>query len=137
MQQNHNGYLNYELPESWCVEENEDQLVLYNPNGEGAMVLSFFNVLSNEVSLEEQIIVMAKKFLDKNTIKLKGSLILVNTEEGKTVLYGEGTTCDAWFMKLWLVAKKRKIVFATYESEQKTDEIKICDSIVNSFYFVY
>ena len=38
---NHNGYLDYSLPRSWCAEEDTDNLVLYNPGGNGAITISF------------------------------------------------------------------------------------------------
>lgn len=133
---NHNEYLNYELPNDWCSENDADNLILYNPNGNGAITTSFFNVLNTEESLDEQVSILAKRFIDQNYISLKSPLILFN-KEGKTILYGSGTTSDNWFIKFWIVAKHPKIVFATYQSERKTAEVKICDSIINSFQFAF
>ena len=42
---NHNEYLNYTLPNNWCAEEDIDNLLLYNPSGNGSITTSFFNVL--------------------------------------------------------------------------------------------
>lgn len=39
---NHNEYLNYTLPNNWCAEEDIDNLLLYNPSGNGAITTSFF-----------------------------------------------------------------------------------------------
>lgn len=39
----HNGYLKYKLPRKWAAEEEDDELLIYNPDGNGAIVLSFFN----------------------------------------------------------------------------------------------
>lgn len=133
---NHNEYLNYELPDKWCAEEDADNLLLYNPNGNGAITISFFNVLNTVASLDEQISILAKRFIDQNNIKLHSPLILLN-REGKTILYGTGTTFDSWFIKLWVVAKHPKIVFATYQSERKSKEVKICDSIIDSIQFTF
>ena len=133
---NHNEYLNYELPKNWNSEEDGDNLLLYNPNGSGAMVVSFFNVLATSDTLDEQISILAKKFIDKNKIKLHSSLILF-AKDDKTTLYGTGTTSDGWFIKLWVVAKHPKIVFATYQSEKKTGEVKKCDSIIDSINFTF
>ena len=131
---NHNGFLNYKLPHSWCAEEDADKLLLYNPNGHGAMIISFFNTLDTEKSLDEQICILAQRFINRHVINLHSSLILVN-KGSKTLLYGTGTTADNWFIKLWIVAKRPKIVFATYQSERKNPEVRICDSIVDSFQF--
>ena len=136
MKFNHNGYLNYELPDNWCDEEDTDNLLMYNPDGDGAITLSFLNVLNGEKSLAEHISIIAKRFIDQNNINLHSPLILFN-RDGKTILWGTGTTSDNWFIKLWIVAKYPKIVLATYLSEQKNDEVKICDSIIDSFMFTF
>ena len=136
MMLNHNEYLNYMLPNNWCAEEDIENLLLYNPGGNGAITISFFNVLNTKESLDEQISILAKRFIDQNNINLYSPLVLFN-REGKTILYGTGTTADGWFIKLWVVAKRPKIVFATYQSERKSAEVKVCDSIIDSFQFVF
>ena len=70
MIRNHNEYLNYMLPNNWCAEEDTDNLLLYNPSGNGAITISFFSVLNTEESLDEQISILAKRFIDKNNIKI-------------------------------------------------------------------
>ena len=136
MMRNHNGYLNYMLPKKWCAEEDMDNLLLYNPRGKGAITISFFSALNTKESLDEQISILAKRFIDKNNINLHSPLVLLN-RDGKTILYGTGTTSDGWFIKLWVVAKHHKIVFATYQSERKSKEVKACDSIIDSFQFIF
>lgn len=133
---NYNDYLLYELPNNWCAEEDSDNLLLYNPNGNGAITISFFSVFNTVESLDEQISILAKKFIDQNNIELHSSLILFE-KEGKTTLYGTGTTSDGWFIKLWVIAKYPKIVFATYQSEKKNTEVKTCDTIINSIQFTF
>ena len=130
----HNDYLNYCLPDKWRAEDDSDSLLLYDPNGNGAITVSFFNVLSTKESMDEQISILAKKFIDKNRIKLSGPLIVFD-KNGKTVLSGTGTMIDNWFIKIWIVAKYPKIAFATYQSSRKSSEVKECDSIVDSFCF--
>ncbi len=133
---NYNKYLNYELPNDWCAELDSENLLLYNPNGNGAITISFFNIINLEKSLDGQISILAKNFIVQNNIKLHSPFILFN-RNGKAILYGIGTTRDNWFIKLWIVAKTPKIVFATYQSAQKSKEVKICDSIIDSFQFVF
>lgn len=133
---NHNENLNYTLPNNWCAEEDIDNLLLYNPSGNGAITTSFFNVLKTKESLDEQMSILAKRFIDQNNLNLHSPLILFN-RDGKAILYGTGTTSDGWFIKLWVVAKYPKIVFATYQSERKSAEVKVCDSIIDSFQFAF
>ena len=131
---NYNKYFSYSLPNNWFSEEDSDTLLLYNPNGNGALTVSFFNVLNTKESLDEQISILAKRFIDNNNIVLHTPLIIVN-KDAKTILYGNGTTFDGWFIKIWVVAKYPKIAFTTYQSKQKSKEVKICDSIIDSFDF--
>ena len=131
----HGDYLSYELPKNWTAEEDDDNLLIYNPDGNGSVTVSFFNILDSSVFLDEYVSIFAKKFIDKNNIKMHSPLILL-TKEGKTVLSGTGTESDGWFIKLWVVAKYPKIVFSTYMSERKNREVKICDSIIESMKFI-
>ena len=79
---------------------------------------------------------MAKKFIDQNSINLHSALIMLNRGD-KTILYGTGTAADNCFVKIWVVAKCPKIVFATYQSERKSSEVKECDLIIDSFQFTF
>lgn len=134
---NHNDYLNYELPINWCAEEDGDNLLIYDPDGNGAMTISFFNVLEVKETLDEQISIMAKRFIDQNEIALHAPLILYGSKETKTTLYGTGTTADNWFVKLWVVAKQPKVAFVTYQSERKSKEVRKCDDIIESMRFTF
>ena len=96
----HDDYLKYEIPSDWCAEENEDTLLIYDPDGEGAIVTSFFSLMDADVLLEERICIMAKEFIDNNLIKLKEPLILMNSSCGKVILRGTGRTSDEWFINM-------------------------------------
>jgi len=133
----HDDYLKYEIPSDWCAEENEDTLLIYDPDGEGAIVTSFFSLMDADVLLEERICIMAKEFIDNNLIKLKEPLILMNSSCGKVILRGTGRTSDEWFIKIWIIAKNPKIVFSTYQAAKKTKELDVCDSIIDSMVFSF
>lgn len=130
-----NNYLNYKIPLNWVVQENVDITTIYNNNGEGALTMSYYTITKLQGTLDEHIIIMAKKFIDKNKIKLHRPLVLDGTKKEKTVLYGTGNAPDNWFLKIWVVTKYPKIVLATYQSQIKTSEIKQIDAMVNSFRF--
>lgn len=99
------------------TERSQDSLC----SGKGA---DYYTIIEMQESLDEHISIMAKKFIDANQIKLNHALILDGTKKEKTVLYGIGSTPDQWFIKLWVIAQFPKIVFATYQSEKKTSELK-------------
>lgn len=132
---NHNKYLNYQLPTNWCAEYVDELLLLYDPNGFGVMTLSFFNKIESEKSIDEQISICAKKFINKNNITLFKPLIITGSEETKIILQGTGNTLKNDFIKIWVVAKSSKIIFITYESEEKSDELQKCESVIESMSF--
>ena len=78
---------------------------------------------------------MAIKFTEQNCIKLHSSTYVLYSKSGKTIIYGTGETPEKRFIKLWIVARYPKIVVASYESEKESREVKICDSIIDSFTF--
>lgn len=49
----HGDYLSYELPKNWTAEEDDDNLLIYNPDGNGSVTVSFFNILDSSVFLDE------------------------------------------------------------------------------------
>ena len=135
IQTKHKDYLLYEIPSGWIVDEANDSVSIYDNDGKGALTLSFLTIIQLQDTLDEYISVMAKKFIDNNQIRIENSLILDGTKKNKLMLHGIGTTDDGWFIKLWVVAKYPRVVFATYQSERKTSELKKVDAILESFQF--
>ena len=132
----HEDYLEYEIPNKWTVEEDNDTTSVFSVDGDGALTLSYFSIFEMQGTVDEHISIMAKKFIDTNHIKLNHALILIGAQDEKRVLYGAGSLPDQWFKKLWVIAKFPRVVFATYQSEKKTSELKQIDRIVSSFKFL-
>lgn len=130
------NFLMCELPDGWTAEESSGITSIYRADGDGALTLSYHSIAEMQGTLDAHISIMAKRFLDENHIILKHALILDGTQSGKTVLYGVGTLPDRWLIKLWVIAKYPEVVFATYQSEKETDELKKIDKVVSSFTFV-
>ena len=131
---NHNEYLDYTIPDSWCAEEDAENLYIYDPDGNGAITVSFYSVLVGKESVEEQMKLLAKGFISRDNIILHSPLVSC-IRDGKRILHGTGIQDDHWFIKLWIVAHYPKIVVATYYSEEISDEVSVCDSIIDSFQF--
>lgn len=129
-------YLKYCLPKQWVAEEEGDMLVLYHPRGNGAMVLSFFSLFEAEQPLDKRVSIFAKKFIDGNGIITEDPLLLFE-KDGKTVLQGEGMADDKAYVKFWVVAKYPKLILATYDSEKKNKEERVCDAVIDSFRFSF
>jgi hypothetical protein len=135
MKVKHGDYLSFDIPPKWVVDENDDSTSVYSSQGEGAITLSYYSVVSLQSSLEEHISIMAKKFIENNGITINRSFVLDTTQKDKIVLHGNGTTSDNSFISLWIVTKLPRIVLATYLYQTKTTEIKIAEKIVDSIKF--
>ena len=131
----HKNYLIYEIPNDWIIEEDNDCTTIYNNNGNGALILSFYTILELQNSLDEHISIMAMKFIEKNEIKMGTPLILEGNSKDKKILHGTGKFSDGDFFKIWIIAKYPKVIVATYNSKKKTTEIKDIDKIISSFEF--
>lgn len=121
----------FEIPKDWCAEEDGDNLAIYHPNGNGAMTVSFYNVINIEYSIIEQMSIMIKKFTDQNKIAIRGPLVTFRKDENQ-LLVGSGIAYDGWYVKMWAVAKYPKIALVSYQSEIETNEVITCDAIIKS-----
>ena len=77
-------YLEITLPKNWIAEDNSDTLTLYNPDGNGAITISFLNILELKESMEEKVSEIAVGFVRQNDIKLHSHFILRKVD-GKNV----------------------------------------------------
>lgn len=132
MKRKSRNYLIYNVPRSWCVQD-EDVLTLFDPNGTGAMTVSFYNTMGAKEDLENQLRSMAQKYIGDNHIELKTPLIMQGSSKMKFELSGFGVAPDGWFTKFWFVAKHPRIVFATYHSQDGSDELEKYEKVVESF----
>lgn len=133
---NHNNIVEFQIPDNWVSEENDGNLAIYNPSGEGAITVSFYSLLQINSDICEQISVMAKKYVDQNSIKLDKPLVVYNSPQEKTILYGTGHTSDDWFIKFWMIAQYPRVIHASYLCKKKGREIKKCDNIIESINFI-
>ena len=74
----HGDCLSYELPKNWTAEEDDDTLLIYNPDGNGSVTVSFFNILDSSVFLDEYVSIFAKEFI---RFLYKGIIIKHNKTE--------------------------------------------------------
>lgn len=126
----------YELPDNWAIEESEGLLFLYDPNGKGAMTISLLRFTTAQNNLSEQLNLTAHSFVNQNKIHLKREFCQKIRKDGTWIQTAPGETVDGDFIQIWLVAKGEHAVLASYQSEKKNHEVKICDSILTSLIFV-
>jgi hypothetical protein len=128
-------HFSIELPDDWRLEQGEVMSV-YSINGKGAITLSAYSIIESEgYSIEEKLCIMAKNYIQKNKIQIKGSLIMQN--DINTIVYGEGKSSDDWFVKLWVVATYPRVIVSTYYCKKRIrKEVAICDNIIKSIRFI-
>ena len=131
----HKDYVKYEIPNDWSVEEENNTTSIYYNYGEGALTISYYTSIKNKDELEEQIANMAKDFIDRNSVRLRNSLVL-GCLNNNMYIYSEGHTNDNWYIKIWVIASYPNILLISYQSENKTKEIKTIEKIVDSFCFL-
>ncbi len=136
MKKIHKDYLELDLPEGWNYKEDNETTAIFSDVGDGALTLSFYSATDIQISLDEHISIMAKKYIDKNNVELEHALILDATQKDQYSICGTGVTSNDWFIKLWIVAKYPKIIVATYLSQDRTNEIKKVEKIIKSFRFL-
>ena len=60
------NYLKYDMPEEWCKEEDSDTLSLYDPEGMGAITISFYSIINRSLDLVQMAHDIAEDFINKN-----------------------------------------------------------------------
>ena len=133
----HKDFLEFEIPDGWKVDENETVSIYNEENGDGAITFSFYNVLGDSRPLYQIVSVMKKKYVEENNISVPKISLIKEDDSHKLETFDEGTTHDGWFFKMYVVAKYPRIVFATYYSENRTQEIGVIDRIIKSMKFCF
>ncbi len=131
---NFKNWFTYKLPRKWRVQQEEDNLLMFNPNGEGALVLSFFKVTVPLECLQQKMEDMAERFIDQNNIKSETLPEFFDFGE-KRVLCRSGEEPDGYFVKIWIVSNGLKAIVATYHSEEENAEVKLCNAFIESIFF--
>ena len=124
--------LKYNLPEQWVAEENGDNLFIYNPDGEGAITISAYNMINMNAPQIETVLNLFQDFVAKNGISLDTPTAISYYVDSKLITTGIGRSCDQWFIKIWCICQYYKILLATYLAEKATEEITLCDQLICS-----
>ena len=124
--------LEYNLPERWVAEENGDNLFIYNPDGEGAITISAYNIIDKNTPQIETVHNLFEDFVAKNGISLDTPTAISHYVDSKLITTGTGRSCDQWFIKIWCICQYHKILLATYLTTKITEEITMCDQLIYS-----
>ena len=127
----HKGFVEYELPDGWESEVNGENVIIYDPNGEGAMVMSFYRS-TGDIPIEKRIYKMAQSFVEQIMIKQLSDFSESNDNRRVFRVCCEGIDANNLYIKLYIIAKSPRIVVATYNNKIKNHEIETYNEIVKS-----
>lgn len=127
----HKGFVEYELPDGWESEVNGENVIIYDPDGEGSMVMSFYRS-TGDMPIEKRIYKMAQSFVEQIMIKQLSDFSESNDNRRVFRVCCEGIDANNWYIKLYIIAKSPRIVVATYNNKIKNHEIETYNEIVKS-----
>lgn len=103
------GWYWIEYPDDWVVEEIDDLVTLYRPEGGvGALQISAFQTPGPQDCRD----VLLEYLADQN-VSIDGETVIVQQQGKKSIStysYEEGD----WYRKVWIVSQDEYVLFTTY-----------------------
>lgn len=130
----HSDYLTYSIPESWIHDNNDEDgiVTIYDEDGLGALTMSFYTVMYDPGSLISFVGRIERDTATQSNIELSSTGMIFLSKDGKHTSAIDGMLSDGTMVKLWVIAKERRFIVATYIYEKKTKEYSIMDEIIKS-----
>jgi len=110
------------LPLGWIAEEGEDCLLCCYPRGEGAITVSLHAAETGGETLKEYLILLAKRYIKQNEIRLTSRLIPDDSNPNRVLIFAEGEQPDGWKTAFRFVSNGRQIAMFTYLCQTRTWE---------------
>lgn len=110
------------LPLGWIAEEGEDCLLCCYPRGEGAITVSLHAAETGGETLKEYLILLAKRYIKQNEIRLTSRLIPDDSNPNRVLIFAEGEQPDGWKTAFRFVSNGRQIAMFTYLCQTRTRE---------------
>lgn len=124
------------IPNNWFTEQNSETISIFDPNGKGAVTLSF-TTANNDFEFSAEY--MRKNFdenIARGKIKLEKSVEVDMKNPQRVILTGMGKNEDNWLIKFYLLSNSKTMVLVTYYTLEKTKEIKIVDKMIDTINFI-
>ncbi len=135
----HDDYLTYSIPQSWINDDNDEDgiVTIYEEDGIGTLTMSFYTVMYDPGSLIDFVGKIERETAAQSNIKLSSTGMIFLARDGKHTSAIDGVLDDGALVKLWVVAKGRRFIVATYIYEKKTKEYDVMDEIIKSMTFSF
>ena len=129
----HSDYLTYSIPDTWVTDTDENGTVaVYDEKGTGTLTMSFYSIDHDPGSLFSYVSTIQRRTEEQGEMEMNVVSLHHISNDGKHTLTSEGKTKDGWLITLWIIAKQRKFIVATYLYKKKTKEHKAMVDIINS-----
>lgn len=114
--------LRLNLPLGWVAEESENSLACFHPKGEGALTVSLHAAETGGETLQEYLILLAKRYIKQNEICLTSRLIPDDSNPKYVFIFAEGEQPDGWKAAFRFVSNGRQVAMFTYLCKTRTRE---------------
>lgn len=133
------GCIQWRMPSRWCIEDGGDCLSLYDPDGSGALTLSFLsfadpadkNSTKAEQPTAERLTAVAEQFLRGNGLRCTETPTPRVDGRRGAFISCLAADADGQSVYLWLTACGPRAVLATYFGDSDR-EAAVCEKIVRS-----
>ena len=128
--------LRLNLPLGWVAEESENSLACFHPKGEGALTVSLHAAETGGETLQEYLILLAKRYIKQNEIRLTSRLIPDDSNPNCVFIFAEGEQPDGWKTAFRFVSNGRQVAMFTYLCQSRTREWKKAVKIAANAVFI-
>ena len=124
------------LPLGWVAEESENSLACFHPKGEGALTVSLHAAETGGETLQEYLILLAKRYIKQNEICLTSRLIPDDSNPKYVFIFAEGEQPDGWKTAFRFISNGRQVAMFTYLCQSRTREWKKAVKIAANAVFI-
>jgi hypothetical protein len=129
------GWFSFRLPEDWeCVVDGD----IYNiystaDDAKGALQISLYHRLECNAPLQQFVLEQLARFVERIQLDcMTDTKGIVNTQDS-ALAHIEGISGNSGnFFSIWTLANNAKFLLITYNSSEKTEEVRTAESIVGS-----
>ncbi|HMV77931.1 MAG TPA: DUF3805 domain-containing protein [Leptospiraceae bacterium] len=128
------GWYSFVFPDYWETEVIEGVPVFYDPQGDGALVISAFKHLTGSYDLDEEM----KRFLGQHSVEYDRNCIAVfENREGSRIQACEFYSKERFWL-VYMIAHRNKLIIASYNSDERPDAdlSQILTRIISSIHFI-
>lgn len=110
------------LPRGWQVEESEESIACFHPDGQGAITISLHRTETGGESMFDYLKMLSTRYWKHSPGKLTRTIITAPMSRGVFASSGEGVSPDGWHTVFWFVSDGRQTAAFSYLCHERTRE---------------